>query len=64
MSANGRRSSAWLALALLGASPAPRAHTAPGPLPPRPTQYATDRAQVFPPPGSRPSTRSWPPSSA
>jgi uncharacterized protein len=49
MSAHGRRSSAWLALALLGASPAPRAHAAPGPLPPRPTQYATDRAQVFPP---------------
>jgi uncharacterized protein len=49
MRAHGRRSSAWLALALLGASPAPRAHAAPDPLPPRPTQYATDRAQVFPP---------------
>jgi uncharacterized protein len=48
MSAYGRRSPAWLALALLGASPAPWAHAAPVPLPPRPTQYATDRAQVFP----------------
>ncbi|HXB53663.1 MAG TPA: TPM domain-containing protein [Vicinamibacteria bacterium] len=49
MSACGRRFPAWLALAFLAASQAPRAHAAQVPLPPRPAQYATDRAQVFPP---------------
>jgi uncharacterized protein len=49
LSASGRHSPAWLAVAFLAMSPAPRAHAAQVPLPPRPTQYATDRAQVFPP---------------
>jgi uncharacterized protein len=49
LSAYGRRFPAWLVLAFLGASQAPRAHAAQIPLPPRPAQYATDRAQVFPP---------------
>ena len=45
----GRPLPAWLALAFLATSQAPRAHAAQVPLPPRPTQYATDRAQAFPP---------------